>query len=229
VADYNNLCIRKVTMQGVVSTFLGSPTGGYGFVNAQGNSAKFSYPADVAIDGNGNFYIADRYNHCVRKADPAGNVTTLAGDGTAGHADGTGSKARFDNPYSVTVDSQGNVYVVEWAGQCIRKITSSGVVTTLAGSYGATGYADGSGPAARFNYPVGVRLDPSGNLYIGDANNCAIRKVTPQGVVSTYLGGSWGKTDGTGAAGKLGFPEYPFIDASGILYVTDGHAVRKVQ
>ncbi|MFT4617478.1 MAG: sugar lactone lactonase YvrE, partial [Ilumatobacter sp.] len=126
----------------------------------------------------GNVYVADTGNQLIRKITSAGVVTTLAGTaGATGSADGTGAAARFDSPSGVAVDGSGNVYVADTGNQLIRKITSAGVVTTLAGTAGATGSADGTGAAASFDFPFGVAVDGSGNVYVADAINHLIRKI----------------------------------------------------
>src|SRR5205823_3909645 len=140
----------------------------------------------VAVDDSGNVYVADTNNHTIRKVTPTGVVTTLAGTaGENGSVDGTGSAARFYDQVSVSVDSSGNVYVADTANHTIRKVTPTGVVTTLAGTAGETGSVDGTGSAARFYGQLGVSVDSSGNVYVADIGNHTIRKVTPTGVVTT--------------------------------------------
>jgi hypothetical protein len=182
VADYFNHLIRKITSAGVVTTLAGSGSSGYG--NGTGTAASFNSPVDVAVDGSGNVYVADLYNHLIRKITAAGVVTTLAGSGSSGSANGTGTAASFAFPHDVAVDGSGNVYVADYFNHLIRKITSAGVVTTLAGS-GSLGSADGIGTAASFNYPWGVAVDGSGNVYVGDYGNHLIRKI-----VTTLASGS---------------------------------------
>src|SRR5207237_1018476 len=135
-------------------------------------------PDGVAADGSGNVYVADTDNSTIRKITSAGVVSTLAGTaGSAGSADGTGSAARFNYPQGVAVDGSGNVYVADTDNNTIRKITSAGVVSTLAGTAGSTGGVDGTGSAAQFYSPYGVAVDGSGNVYVADTYSYAIRKI----------------------------------------------------
>jgi len=142
----------------------------------QARQHSFRYPWGVAVDGNGNVYVADYYNHLIRKITSVGVVTTLAGSGSQGSADGTGTAASFYNPSGVAVDGSGNVYVADRSNHLIRKITSAGVVTTLAGS-GSQGSANGTGTAASFRLPSGVAVDGSGNVYVADKSNHLIKKI----------------------------------------------------
>jgi kumamolisin len=160
-------------------------------------------------------------------------ISTLAGlAGNAGTADGTGSAARFNGPCDLAVDSAGNLLVADTNNDAIRKITSAGVVTTLAGQAGVSGSTDGTGSAARFNSPTGITVDGSGNVYVADTNNHTIRKITPAGVVSTVAGqaGTAGAADGTGSAAAFNFPSDVAVDGSGNVYVADtnNHAIRKI-
>src|SRR5437667_73792 len=131
-----------------------------GSVDGMGSSARFAGPSGVAVDSAGNIYVADYGNHTIRKVTPAGVVTTLAGvAGSSGSADGTGSDARFNGPLGVAMDSADNVYVADSGNNTIRKVTPTGVVTTLAGLAGNLGSTDGTGSAAQFYFPAGVALD----------------------------------------------------------------------
>ena len=232
VADYDNYTIRKVTPAGVVTTLAGSAGNG-GSADGTGSAARFNQPSGVAVDSAGNVFVADTDNHTIRKVTPAGVVTTLAGSaGASGSTDGTGSAARFDDPEGVAVDSAGNVFVADTDNHTIRKVTPAGVVTTLAGSAGASGSTDGTGSAARFYYPVGVAVDSAGNVFVADTGNHTIRKVTPAGVVTTLAGsaGNSGSADGTGSAARFNDPEGVAVDSAGNVFVADcfNNTIRKV-
>ncbi|HWG76325.1 MAG TPA: NHL repeat-containing protein [Steroidobacteraceae bacterium] len=228
VADYGNNLIRKISPTGVVRTLAGSRS--QGDADGIGSAASFYYPESVALDSAGNVFVADHDNNQVRKITPAGAVTTLAGSGEKGDADGSGRAATFDGPEGVAVDKSGNVYVADYGNNAIRKITPAGVVTTLAG-LGAPGNADGTGSAASFNGPEGVAVDNSGNVYVADYGNNAIRKVTPAGAVTTLAGsGAQGNADGHGRAASFNGPEGVAVDSAGDVYVADygNNEIRKI-
>ena len=218
VADSSNHTIRRITAAGVVTTLAGT-AGTTG--PAQATPAKFHEPFGVATDNAGNVYVADTNNNAIRKITPAGVVTTLAGGNGMGSTDGTGSGAKFAEPHGLVLDSSGNVYVTDYVNMTIRKVTPAGVVTTLAGSPGVEGFVNGTGTAARFKSLQGIAIDTSGNLYIADSGNRSIRKITPVGVVTTFV-------DGTN--GQLGSPRGVVVDGTGTLYVTDytAHVVYRV-
>jgi hypothetical protein len=231
VADYTAHVIRKVTSAGVISTYAGTaPTSG----SADGtiSTALFYAPSDVAIDATNNIYIADMSNNTIRKISSTGAVTTLAGlAGRTSSVDGTGSAARFEDPYALAVDAAGNVYVADATDHSIRKITSSGVVTTLAGKGGSYGSTDGTATAARFKGPLGIAVDSTGTVFVADTGNSIIRKITSAGVVSTMAGsaGQGGSTDGTGSAARFSSPYGITVDTSGNVFVIDsGGGLRKI-
>jgi sugar lactone lactonase YvrE len=174
VAEIGNHKIRKITPEGKVTTLAGSEQG---FDDGAGFNAKFSNPHGIAVDGNGNVYVGDTSNDRIRKITPTGEVSTLAGGDKADFIDGIGKDARFAGPRGVSVDANGNVYVADFFNNRIRKITPSGVVTTLAGS-GDREYADGIGSSAKFNWPTGVAVDKNGNIYVADYQNNRVRKIT---------------------------------------------------
>ena len=223
VADQGNHRIRKITSDGVVTTFAGSGTSGS--ADGTGTAATFNNPQSITIDSSGNFYVTSSFT--VRKITSAGVVTTFAGSGTSGSADGTGTAATFNNPQSITIDSSGNFYVT--SSFTVRKITSAGVVTTFAGS-GTSGSADGTGTAASFGGVGGIAIDSSNNLYVADVSNHTIRKITSAGVVTTFAGrvGIDSSVDGTGTAASFSNPQRIAIDSSGNLYVNEYYRVRKI-
>ncbi|MFM8982799.1 MAG: putative Ig domain-containing protein, partial [Spartobacteria bacterium] len=233
VADTYNHRIRKITASGVVTTLAGgggSGNYGEGYADGQGTSASFYWPTGVAVDGSGNVYVADSGNNRIRKITASGLVSTLAGSGNWAFADGQGTSAAFSYPNGVAVDGSGNVYVADNSNHRVRKITAAGVVTTLAGS-GSQGSTNGNGTSASFNYPTGVTVDGSGNVYVADRNNNRIRKITADGVVTTLAGsGSGTFADGNGTSASFYYPSGVTVDGSGNVYVADNsnHRIRKI-
>jgi sugar lactone lactonase YvrE len=230
VADQGNHIIRKVTSSGAVTTLAGTSQLA-GSVDGTGVTARLSAPASTAVDGAGNIYVADRYNHTLRKITPTGAVTTLAGSaGAAGSTDGAGGAARFKMPTGVALDGAGSLYVSDQFNHTLRKVTAAGAVTTLAGAAGLSGSVDGPGAMASFRFPAGVAVDSAGNVYVADQGNLTIRKVTAAGAVTTLAGtaGMAGSVDGMGAAARFSRPSDMAIDGAGNLYVTDEHAIRKI-
>lgn len=219
VVDQLNHKIRKITAAGMVSTVAG--TGSPGADDGIGVQASFRFPLGVAVDAAGNVYVADTDNHMIRKIATNGEVTTVAGNGTSGSADGTGPGASFSLPVGVAADATGNLYVADVLNHKIRKITPIGEVSTFAGS-GSIGSANGAGTAASFTFPQGVAVDGAGNVYVADTDNHRIRKITPGGEVSTLAGsGLPGSADGTGAAASFNLPHGVAVDAFGNIYVAD--------
>jgi len=228
VADQNNHKIRKITKEGVVTTFAGS--GSQGSTNGTGTAASFKSPGGVAIDASGNIYVADVVNHKIRKITPLGIVSTFAGTGAVGAQDGAGNVATFKYPIGVAVDALGNVYVADDYNYKIRKITSAGVVSTLAGT-GQMGSANGAGNVATFSAPKGVAVDANFNVYVADYGNHKIRKITPEGIVSTFAGsGGQNSFDGTSTNAGFKWPTDVATDAYGNVFVTDNynHKIRKI-
>jgi sugar lactone lactonase YvrE len=223
VTDTFNSTIREIPVGSPV-TCLAGQTGVEGSADGVGGSALFTSPSGLAIDATGNLYVSDYGTDTIRKVTPSGVVTTLAGTaGISGSADGTGAAAKFNRPGGVGVDGAGNVYVADSANNTIRKISSSGVVSTLAGSAGSFGTADGMGSSARFNQPYGIAIDGSGNIYVGDINNNTIRKVTAAGMVTTIIGnaGVAGSADGMGTKALLNQPGGLAFDSYGNLIIAD--------
>ena len=221
-----------LSLTGVVTTLAGT-IGTSGTANGTGAAARFYYPDGITTDGT-NLYVADSYNHTIRKVViSSGAVTTLAGTaGTSGTANGTGAAARFYYPYGITTDGT-NLYVADTNNYTIRKIViSSGAVTTLAGTAGTSGTANGTGAAARFYYPDGITTDGT-NLYVADTNNYTIRKIViSSGAVTTLAGtaGTSGTTDDTGTNARFYYP-YGITTDGTYLYVTsmyNNNAIRKI-
>jgi hypothetical protein len=233
VADTYNDTIRKITPEGVVTTFAGTPRS-IGTNDGTGSAAQFNNPYGVAVDTNGNVYVADTYNSTIRKITPEGVVTTLAGNpartnkygAVAGYVDGTGSNALFYYPEGVAVDTNGNVYVADTENYVIRKVTPEGVVTTLAGYAGDYGSLNGTGTGARFGSPAGVAVDSTGHVYVADTGNSTIRRVGPEGNTTTLAGnaGDVGVADGTGSAAQFDEPFGVAVDSEGNVYVGDTYS-----
>jgi sugar lactone lactonase YvrE len=198
VADTDNHAIRKIAPDGVASLLAGVP-GKSGSADGPRSAARFYYPKGLAVDNAGNVYVADTANHTIRKITADGVVTTLAGlAGSIGYSDGEGGTARFYYPSGIATDRSGNLYVADTFNSTLRFINRARVVRTVAGLAGSVGSADGRGAAARFNYPVGVATDRTGRIYVADAGNQTIRRVTLDGSVTTFAGspGRPGSADG---------------------------------
>jgi sugar lactone lactonase YvrE len=224
VGDASNHRIRKVTSTGVVTTFAG---GAMGFVEGTGGNARFNTPVGVCIDAQGNLYAGDIGNYAVRKISPGAVVSNLAG-GNEGYFNGQGVAAQFDMPIGVCSDALGNIYVADNKNHCIRKISPTGLVSTLAG--GTEGNADGTGTAAQFEEPYGLCSDATGNIYVVDNSSSRVRKVTPAGVVTTIAGSTAGMQDGNASVAKFNQPNGICVDPQGNLFVTDYHnnRIRKI-
>jgi hypothetical protein len=230
VGETFNHDIRKITPAGVVTTFAGNLTAGS--ANGTGAAASFSNLSGIATDASGNVYVADSENQLIRKITPAGMVSSIAGSGAAGAANGPASSASFNDPVAVAVDAAGNVFVADLANNMIRKITPGGMVSTFAGT-GIRGYDNGPGATATFTSPGFLAVDNAGNVYVSDFST--VRKITPDGVVSTLAGRSTPEigppgavVDGKGTAASFNGTLGISVDAAGNVYVGDVNAIRKI-
>jgi sugar lactone lactonase YvrE len=215
----------------VVSTLAGTGQSGAG--DGPGTSATFNSPYGLAVDATGNVYVADTGNEKIRKITPAGVVSTFAGSGGTGAADGAAATATFNTPFGVAVSSSGIVYVADNANNKIRAITQAGVVSTFAGT-GAVGSTDGPAATATFNGPRGIITDASGNVYvsdIGNSNGYKIRMISAAGVVSTIAGtGAQGAMNGPAAGATFYGPSSVTLDRNGNLYIadTENNLIREI-
>ncbi len=217
IADTNNNVIRKVDANGIITTVAGNHTPGLSGDGGPATSAQLSGPAAVTLDGNGNLYIADAGNNVVRKVDTNGMITTVAGDaydGSAGYSGdgGPATSAQLRGPEGVALDSAGNLYIADDANQLIRKVSTNGIITTVAGTPGSSGFAGDGGPAtsAQLAYPFGIALDSAGDMYIACVGSSTIRKVDVNGIITTVAGSltqpTYGGDGGPATSAQLNSP-----------------------
>ncbi|MEH3086034.1 MAG: NHL repeat-containing protein [Xylophilus ampelinus] len=215
--------IRKVAPDGTVSTFAG---GARGFADGNGTSAQFNFPVGIAMDSTGNLIVADYGNHRIRKITPDGTVTTVAGTGILGYIDGSAAAAQFRFPAGVALERNGNIVVADYDNSRIRRISTAGLVTTIAGT-GASNSLDGPVATAEFRTPTGIAVDSSGNIFVSDRFGHRIRKIGTDGMVTTVAGNSSaGYVDGNGAATRLNQPVGLAIDAADNLFIADAQNSR---
>ncbi len=228
VADEMNHTIREITPAGLVTTIAGIVLTA-GHADGVGAAATFNRPQGVATDSAGNVYVADTGNSTIRQISPQGTVSTLAGVALrVGHLDGPAALASFYMPHGVATDSAGNIYVADTGNNVIRKINPTGVVSTVAGTALTAGHADGAGTAASFNGPHGIAVGRGGNVYIADTTNSTIRKITPDGMVTTVIGqaGVIGFVPGA-LPGQISYP-YGVALFGHTLYATSNNTIVQV-
>lgn len=232
VADSANHLIRRVTPAGVVTTIAGSPRTA-GFQDGTSLNARFNTPSALAVAKDGTLYISDTGNHTIRRRTVDGQVTTLAGwAGSPGTTNGLGTTARFNSPLGIAFATNGDLVIADSGNHVIRRMTPAGMVTTMAGVPEQWGASDGKGDQVRFNGPVAVAFDRSGNLFISDSFNHVIREMTPAGIVSTFAGqlAEDGFIDGSRNQARFGAPAEMAFDTSGNLFVADAffNTIRKI-
>ena len=227
IADVANYRIRMVSPSGIITTVAGNGVSGYSGDNGPATSAELADPYGLALDASGNLYIADHLENRIRMVSPSGIITTVAGNGTYGFSgdNGVATSAELGEPVGVAVDASGDIYIADFENNRIRKVSPSGIITTVAGD-GTQGYSGDNGPAtsAELVVPTGVALDASGNLYIAEPYDSRVRKVSPSGIITTVAGnGTQGYSGDNGPATSAEFqgPSSVALDASGNLYITD--------
>jgi hypothetical protein len=236
IADTANSLVRKVAVNGNISTVAGNGVAAYTGDGGPTAKASLNQPESVAVDAAGNLYIADTLNSVIRKVNAAGIITTFAGNGRYAYAGdgGLATKAALNQPSGVAVDSGGNLYIADTLNSVVRKVNAGGDIATVAGN-GTSAYSGDGGPAtqAALNHPAGVAVDPWGNLYIADTLNSVVRKVNTSGAITTVAGNGTSAYSGDGGPAtnaSLSQPAFVTLDSSGNLYIADSgnDVVREV-
>jgi sugar lactone lactonase YvrE len=243
IADFGNNRVRMLNRAGLLTTVAGAERGGFSGDDSAASSAELRRPSDMTMDASGNLFIADQGNHRIRKVDPAGIITTVAGSGSVGSEGGfsgdggPATAALLKYPAGIAVDAQGNLFIADTQNHRIRKVDPAGIITTVAG-VGTPGFSgDGQdATSAQLRYPQDVAVDGAGNLFIADAANASIRKVTPSGVIGTIAGiGSQARDFAGGDGGpaifaQLRYPTSVAVDAEGNVFFAEFYLgrIRKV-
>lgn len=236
IADPGNNRIRKITPQGIISTVAGNGTGNFGGDQGPAINAQLNYPVSVALDSAGNLFIGDFVNQRIRKVDNAGIISTVAGSGIRGFSGdgGPATNAQLMDPQGIAVDVSGNLFIADFANHRIRKVDTTGNISTYAGN-GVPGYSGDGGAAttAELNYPQGVATDSTGNVFIADRANQRARKVSVLGIISTIAGDGNAKDSGDGGSAINAELSYPYgiaTDSQGNIYIADvqGGRIRKI-
>lgn len=217
IADYENNRLRRAAPGGAVTTVIGS--GLEGVADGTGTTARLARPRGVAVGPSSTVYVSD--NHTIRRVTPEGEITTLAGSAQWGEANGSGAEAGFTYPWGLCLDGDGNLLVADTGNHLIRRVTPAGEVSTVAGT-GRPGHRDGAGDIAEFNEPRGVAVDTAGNIYVADTVNHVIRRIDPDGTVTTVAGsGHKGFVDGPAELARFNRPYDVAVAADGAIYVAD--------
>ncbi|HXB13589.1 MAG TPA: T9SS type A sorting domain-containing protein [Bacteroidia bacterium] len=241
VVDNTNSKIRAVNSAGFIYTVAGNGITGYSGDGGLATGAELSYPTGVALDSFGNIYIADHANERVRKVNKSGFISTIAGNGVYGYSGdgGQASVAELWSPTNVAIDASGNIFIADAANYRIRKVNTSGIISTIAGN-GISGFSGDGGPAtaAEFDSPYDIAIDAAGNIYVADDANNRIRKIDASGIISTFAGNGYGSPfsggysgdGGAATAAELFYPDRVAVDAFGNVYIgdADNDRIRKV-
>ncbi|MGZ3866057.1 MAG: NHL domain-containing protein [Bacteroidia bacterium] len=238
IMDYNNYVVRKIDTAGIITTVVGTGVAGYTGDGGPATAATLQGAAALAFDSKGNLYIADNQNFVIRMVDTAGIITTVAGNGTGGYSGdgGPALSAQLTYPLGVMIDAVGNLYIGDTYNNCIRKVDTAGIITTIAGVGGPTGAFGGDGGLAinaQFNAPVGMSLDAAGNLYIADAGNHVIRKIDTMGIITSVAGNTimgFAGNGGPATRAELNDPNNIIVTPSNLMYIVDdaNHCIREV-
>ena len=227
IAMRDNNIISRVDTHGNLTRFAGTGESGFSGDDGKATEAQLKIPAGLTFDKKGNLYIADRNNHRIRKVDTRGIITTVAGNGTAGFSGdgGKATQAQLNLPSGVAVDDKGNIYISDRSNNRVRVVDNKGTITTFAGN-GGDGYKGDLGPAtqAQLSKPFGLALDNKGNLYIADRENNRVRKVNPQGIITTVAGDGgffFMGDNGPSYRASIAGPTGVVVDKNGILYIAD--------
>jgi sugar lactone lactonase YvrE len=230
IADMNNSRIRKINTSGIITTIAGNGTIGFSGDGGLAISSVLGRPTGITLDSIGNIYFLDRDNNRIRKINTSGIITTIAGNGTIGYTGdgGNATLASFGNGFGISSDKAGNIFIADFDNQVIRKVNTSGIISTVAGN-GIAGNSGDGGPAinAQLNFPNWVAVDLNGNIFISDMNNNKIRKVNTAGIISTFAGNMFGSSGFNGDGGPatsalLSQPQDIDIDSIGNVFVQDG-------
>jgi len=232
IADYGNSSLRKVNTSGIITTIAGNGVEGFSGDGGQATAAQLDSLTGVTVDAAGNIYITDTYNNRIRKINTLGIITTIAGNGTIGYSGdgGQATNAQLNLPISsVAIDAAGNIYIADLNNSCVRKINTSGIISTITGNnfIGINGGFSGDGgqaTAAALSNVAAVTFDAAGNLYISDSNNNRIRKIDVSGIITTIAGnGGYGLNGDGGQAtnSELSAPVGITFDSAGNLYIAD--------
>jgi sugar lactone lactonase YvrE len=236
IADTYNHRIRRIGIDGNISTVAGNGSDGSSGDGGPATNASLSYPGGVSVDTDGTLYIADTRNCRVRRVSSRGTISTVAGTGFCGYNGdgGSATQARLYNPLGVWKEPNGSLYIADGYNHRIRRVSTSGSISTVAGD-GTAGYGGdgGAATAAQLAYPGGVATDPAGNLYIADSLNHRIRRVGLDGIISTYAGNGtdgYSGDNGPATAARVNGPYGVALDASGNLFIADSYnnRLRKV-